>query len=85
MALFDNHQDPYQQQNLVDELPQVVSDMEQRLDQLLSGYADHFPPEQEYLDRWGWPTNRQGTVPFKKDSGVGLSPNSNPTLGIAAR
>ena len=65
--LYDNQDDPYQLQNLVDR-PEVRS-MQARLDaQLrhkLDERGDEFLPGMAYIQKWGYPLDETGTVPYE--------------------
>lgn len=65
--LYDNQEDPYQQRNLVGDASHaaVQADLEARLFRELARYKDQFRPGQEYLTKWGYQTDRSGTVPYK--------------------
>ena len=64
--LFDNQVDPYQTNNLVS-LPEHAS-LRSRLDALLqqklSVAGDQFRPGEDYITRWGYKVNANGTVPY---------------------
>ena len=64
--LFDNENDPYQLNNLVDK-PEIA-DLQARLDQLLSEKLqttnDEFLPGPEYIKQWGYTIDETGTVPY---------------------
>jgi hypothetical protein len=64
--LYDNVADPYQQQNLVNQ-PQVAalqSQLADELQALLARYGDEFLPGKAYIERWGYPLDETGTVPY---------------------
>lgn len=64
--LYDNVADPYQQENLVNQ-PQatVLQDqLDGELDALLERYEDDFLPGMDYIQRWGYPLDETGTVPY---------------------
>lgn len=65
--LYDNVADPYQQTNLANTSKggELQSDLDKRLDQLLTLYGDEFLPGDAYIDRWGYVTDERGTVPYK--------------------
>ncbi len=64
--LFDNHNDPYQMENLVNR-PEV-SDWQRQLDgwltEKLRQTRDEFLPGPEYVRRWNWTVDEDGTVPY---------------------
>jgi arylsulfatase A-like enzyme len=64
--LYDNHHDPYQMQNLcgMPEHGAVQTHLGQLLTQLLYECGDEFLTGIEYMNRWGYPTDRTGTVPI---------------------
>ncbi len=65
--LYDNEADPYQLENLVDR-PEHV-DVQRNLDALLQreleAIGDDFLPGMSYINRWGYPLDDTGTVPFR--------------------
>ena len=64
--LYDNVNDPYQQQNLVNR-PEVVdlqAELESRLDAKLVELGDEFLHGDEYIAKWGYVTDERGTVPY---------------------
>ena len=64
--LYDNDSDPYQLENLINR-PEVES-LQAELDSLLQGKlnsrGDEFLPGEEYIEKWGYPLDKTGTVPF---------------------
>jgi arylsulfatase A-like enzyme len=65
--LFDNQEDPYQMENLCDR-PQhaaLQADLEAKLKRKLQETHDDFRPGAEYIEKWGYQTDRTGTVPYK--------------------
>ena len=66
--LYDNEADPYQLENLVDR-PEVAArqrDLDALLHRELDAIGDDFLPGMSYLNRWGYPLDDSGTVPFRK-------------------
>lgn len=66
--LYDNLRDPYQQTNLVDD-PKSASlkaDLDAKLQQTLKQHHDEFLPGREYIRKWSYKTDANGTVPFKQ-------------------
>jgi arylsulfatase A-like enzyme len=65
--LFDNDTDPYQQHNLVND--PAHADLQAKLDaQLkakLTAAGDEFLPAADYIAKWGYKVNENGTVPIK--------------------
>jgi arylsulfatase A-like enzyme len=64
--LFDNEADPYQQTNLCGrpEHAKLQTDLDRTLAALLKDTHDDFQPAQYYLDKWGYQTDKSGTVPY---------------------
>ena len=65
--LYDNLNDPYQLDNLVD-LPQHSSlrdDLDQKLQRKLDQRKDKFLPGMEYINTWGYTVDERGTVPYQ--------------------
>jgi arylsulfatase A-like enzyme len=64
--LYDNADDPYQLNNLVDdkEYTEISKTLDATLEQLLDQYEDEFLPGEAYLNRWGYVTDENGTVPY---------------------
>jgi arylsulfatase A-like enzyme len=64
--LFDNEADPYQQKNLCGD-PQhaaVEKQMEELLRLKLRQTHDDFRPAEEYIAKWKYVTDKNGTVPY---------------------
>ena len=66
--LYDNETDPYQMTNLADR-PEYI-DAQRELDALLgrelTAIGDDFLPGMSYINRWGYPLDDTGTVPFRR-------------------
>lgn len=64
--LFDNESDPFQQHNLVNvpEQATLQAEMSAHLDRQLQANGDAFLPSADYIAKWGWKVNPQGTVPY---------------------
>ena len=64
--LYDNETDPYQMENLVGrpEHDEIQQDLEGELQKRLDETNDDFLPGMEYIERWGYPVNENGTVPY---------------------
>ena len=65
--LYDNLNDPYQLDNLVD-LPQHSSlrdDLDQKLQRKLDQRKDKFLSGMEYINTWGYTVDERGTVPYQ--------------------
>jgi len=63
--LFDNQKDPYQQTNLVND-PKHASlqaELEVRLMAKLKAHGDEFKHGSEYIKKWGYKVDRNGTMP----------------------
>ena len=64
--LYDNHNDPYELDNLVGK-PQYA-DLQKELDAVLRRNlhesGDRFLPAAVYIEKWGYPVNETGTVPY---------------------
>ena len=65
--LFDNQTDPYQMHNLVNDPAQA--DLQAKLDALLQRKlrerGDEFRPAADYIAKWGYQVDANGTVPIK--------------------
>ena len=65
--LYDNQQDPHQLENLVGRADHAS--LEQKLEGLLREKlrqtGDDFRPGADYIEKWGYPVNASGTVPYK--------------------
>ena len=64
--LYDNHEDPYQMNNLLDkpELERVQKQMEQMLVHKLKETNDEFLSGWDYIEQWEYKVNESGTVPY---------------------
>jgi arylsulfatase A-like enzyme len=64
--LFDNQRDPFQTNNLVN--TPASGDLQTRLDatlqRKLNERKDQFLPSAEYIRRWGYQVDANGTVPY---------------------
>ena len=65
--LFDNIADPCQLNNLVNSanFAETQSRLEEELQKLLLKNEDDFLPGMEYIEKWQYPVNAEGTVPYK--------------------
>jgi arylsulfatase A-like enzyme len=65
--LYDNLQDPYQLNNLCND--PAVSELQTKLDgmlrSILDARQDEFLPGIQYMQRWGYPMDASGAVPFE--------------------
>lgn len=64
--LFDNDADPYQLNNLINhpDYADIQKQLDQTLQQLLDEQNDKFEEGLVYIERWGYPIDETGTVPF---------------------
>ena len=64
--LFDNRNDPYQMNNLIgaDEFVTLQDDLEKRLAHRLKETGDEFLAGMYYINKWGYPVDETGTVPY---------------------
>ncbi len=65
--LYDNETDPYQLENLVErpEYADAQSELEALLQRELDAIGDDFLPGMSYINRWNYPLDDTGTVPFR--------------------
>ncbi len=65
--LYDNREDPFQLENLVDrpEIRTLQADLEAQLQRKLDQRGDAFLPGAAYIEKWGYPLDETGTVPFE--------------------
>ncbi|MFC2110018.1 sulfatase [Bacteroidota bacterium] len=66
--LFDNDADPYQMNNLVGkpEFEKIQADLEDRLLARLKKNKDEFLPGMHYIEKWGYPIDKNETVPYRQ-------------------
>lgn len=66
--LFDNQKDPFQLNNVVDDIKMlsVRNNLEKELERLLLKTNDQFYPGMVYIKKWNYKVNETGTVPYKK-------------------
>jgi arylsulfatase A-like enzyme len=66
--LFDNESDPHQQHNLVGqpEAATLQAEMDAKLQRKLTANSDAFLPAADYIAKWHWTVDANGTVPFTK-------------------
>lgn len=64
--LFDDQTDPLQLHNLagVPEFAALQKEMEQLLTRKLAERGDQFLPGDDYIHKWNWAVNANGTVPY---------------------
>lgn len=65
--LFDNKEDPYQTNNVVNHAKHAAlqREMEKLLERKLRERRDEFRPAAEYIAQWGYTVDENGTVPIK--------------------
>lgn len=66
-VLFDNEADPYQMTNLVGEPAnaELQRDLDALLNRKLKERKDEFRPAADYIARWGYEVDANGTVPIR--------------------
>jgi arylsulfatase A-like enzyme len=64
--LYDNQQDPYQCENLIDraQASELRRRLDDRLNQLLASHGDEFRPGSEYLRQWDYQVDDGGTLAY---------------------
>ena len=64
--LYDNEADPFQLENIVDRASanHVQEELERLLQKKLDDRGDEFLPGEAYIEKWGYPLDKSGTVPF---------------------
>ncbi|WP_139959680.1 sulfatase family protein [Flavicella sediminum] len=64
--LFDDENDPFQINNLVGNkaYASIQNNLEKELAKLLKDTNDEFLPGRHYVDKWGYPLDATGTVPY---------------------
>ena len=64
--LFDNEADPYQQKNLVNNVDcsALQTDLDLRLQEKLDEIGDEFLTGRDYIEKWAYPLDENGTMPF---------------------
>ena len=64
--LYDNEEDPYQMDNLIDKpaYADLRGELDTWLQQKLDAMGDEFLPGMDYIRRWGYPVDERGTVPY---------------------
>ncbi len=65
--LYDNESDPYQLENLANrsEFQPLQADLDAQLQRKLDERGDEFLPGMAYIEKWGYPLDETGTVPFQ--------------------
>lgn len=66
--LYDNDSDPYQQENLIDRADKadLQRDLDAVLQRELDAIGDEFLQGMAYIEKWGYPLDNTGTVPFRR-------------------
>lgn len=66
--LFDNKKDPYQMTNVINEnrYQPVREALQVQLEKLLVKTNDQFLPGMEYIKKWGYTVDKNGTIPYRK-------------------
>jgi arylsulfatase A-like enzyme len=62
--LYDNKNDPYQMDNLVNRAESLQNEMETTLQRILKDTNDEFLPGEEYIKRWGYEVTEKGNIPY---------------------
>ncbi len=65
--LFDNQADPYQLKNLVNapQYAELQAQLKGILERKLKDAGDSFLPGEVYIEKWGYPVDKNGTVPYR--------------------
>jgi len=65
--LFDNQTDPYQMHNLINspELADLQTRLDAELQRRLDAQHDAFLPAADYIAKWGYKVDANGTIPYK--------------------
>lgn len=65
--MFDNLKDPYQQNNIIDspEYASIRKELDDKLMKKLNALGDEFRPGMEYIKKWGYEVDKNGTVDWK--------------------
>ena len=66
--LFDNKNDPYQLNNLVDqpEYHELQQELHGKMQDLLEQTNDQFEPGMNYVNRWGYLVDERETIPYRE-------------------
>lgn len=66
--LYDNDSDPFQLDNLINcaDFAEIRTELEALLQRELDAIGDDFLDGMAYINRWGYPLDDSGTVPFRK-------------------
>jgi arylsulfatase A-like enzyme len=71
--LFDNVEDPFQQNNLIgsQEAAALQLELDEKLDEKLRSIGDeNFKRRQYYLDKWGYKLGERNTIPYTQEPGA---------------
>lgn len=65
--LYDNQNDPYQQENLCGQANKntIQRELDTLLNQELLRRGDSFDPGEKYIEKWGYTVDETGTVPYE--------------------
>ena len=65
--LFDNKEDPYQQNNLINNSKylKIQRKLENELQQKLKETNDDFLEGGKYIEKWGYKVDATGTIPYE--------------------
>ncbi len=65
--LYDNESDPYQLENLVSrpDVQPIQAELDAQLQRKLDERGDDFLPGMAYIEKWNYPQDETGTVPFE--------------------
>ena len=65
--LFDNKEDPYQQNNLINNSKylKIQGKLENELQQKLTETNDDFLEGEKYIEMWGYKVDATGTIPYE--------------------
>ena len=72
--MYDNVNDPYQLNNLVDNEEYLLSlqKLDIMLQDLLDKTNDEFLPGMEYIKKWGYVVDHTETIPYNKINFMGM-------------
>ncbi len=64
--LFDDREDPYQMDNLVEKVDHAAlrRELDGRLQEHLERIGDDFRPPESYLEQWGYRVDHRGAIPY---------------------
>ncbi|MYE27619.1 MAG: sulfatase [Chloroflexi bacterium] len=66
--LYDNEADPFQLRNLInrEDFAEIQAELEALMQRELDAIGDEFLDGMAYINRWGYPLDNTGTVPFRR-------------------